>query len=427
MALQGTIKDFALPDIFQLIGIQRKTGLLVLENDTDTVSLKFLEGQIVGADTSTESLEDRLGELLVRTGRITQAQLQEALRLQKQTLRRLGHILVDLGYIEEEGLVEALRVQSSQIIYRLFRWRDGKYRFTAAENLDYDENHFTPISSETVLMEGARMMDEWPIIERRIRSDRIILRKTEAAAALDVEGETPLGNDSEFEADRPEQAGAQKSASNPGVQISTEEREVLLLVDGKRPVRAICDLLPFGEFDACRILSDLMTKNLLAEVGTERVRRAQEGDLLSRIVSGAARAGVFLLALVSLATLSTNPWTPGSVLAHDPTTERIREYVSFARLEKLDQAIRVFYLEAGEVPGSLEVLVSGGYVREAVLRDPWGRAYGFEVSPGGYRVAGLDAAGEPSAEFTISRRFTPVQQMLRGEGAGSSGTVGREP
>ena len=61
MALKGTILDFALPDIFQLIGIQRKTGLLTLQNDKDTVSLKFLEGQIVGADTSSESLEDRLG------------------------------------------------------------------------------------------------------------------------------------------------------------------------------------------------------------------------------------------------------------------------------------------------------------------------------------------------------------------------------
>ena len=41
MALSGTLKDFALPDIFQLIGMQRKTGLLTLESDRETVSVVF--------------------------------------------------------------------------------------------------------------------------------------------------------------------------------------------------------------------------------------------------------------------------------------------------------------------------------------------------------------------------------------------------
>ena len=49
MALQGTIKDFALPDIFQLIGLQKKTGILTLSNDEETVTLKFRIGEVVGA------------------------------------------------------------------------------------------------------------------------------------------------------------------------------------------------------------------------------------------------------------------------------------------------------------------------------------------------------------------------------------------
>ena len=81
MALVGTIKDFGLADILQLIGLQRKTGLLTLEHDTDMVTVKFLEGAVVGADTSTRNLEDLLGSVLVRTGRITQAQLRESLQI----------------------------------------------------------------------------------------------------------------------------------------------------------------------------------------------------------------------------------------------------------------------------------------------------------------------------------------------------------
>ena len=91
MALQGTIKDFALPDIFQLIGLQRKTGVLTLKHGPETVTIKFLEGQVVEADMASESLENRIGTVLVRTGRISQPQLDEALGIQRSTLQRLGH------------------------------------------------------------------------------------------------------------------------------------------------------------------------------------------------------------------------------------------------------------------------------------------------------------------------------------------------
>ena len=50
MALEGTIKDFGLPDIFQLIGLQRKTGLLTLKNEKDQVTVSFENGMVVNAE-----------------------------------------------------------------------------------------------------------------------------------------------------------------------------------------------------------------------------------------------------------------------------------------------------------------------------------------------------------------------------------------
>ncbi|HJQ98388.1 MAG TPA: DUF4388 domain-containing protein, partial [Candidatus Polarisedimenticolaceae bacterium] len=185
MALEGTIRDFGLADILQLIGIQRKTGVLSLDNGQEAVTVTFLDGHVVGADTKERNLEDMLGSVLVRTGRVTDAQLREALRLQRETLQRLGYILVRQRFISEEDLVEALRIQVTQIVYRLFRWRDGKYQFSPKDHMDYDTEHFQPIAAETILMEGARMIDEWPIIERRIRSSTLVFRKTQAAAALE--------------------------------------------------------------------------------------------------------------------------------------------------------------------------------------------------------------------------------------------------
>ena len=254
MALSGTIKDFGLGDIFQLIGIQRKTGELTLEADGDLVTIKFMDGQVVGADTRSASVEDLLGAVLVRTGRLTSKQLTQALALQKQTLQRLGFILVKNGLINEEELIEALRVQSLQIVYRLFRWTSGNYCFVAADNLDYDEKHFVPISAESILMEGARMIDEWPIIERRIRSDNMVVRLTEEAN-LDLEpgpGPGPVVSDTEFDSVFDTQAPDEEpEAADPAeVSLSDEERQMLRLVDGRRTVLEINDHANIGEFDS---------------------------------------------------------------------------------------------------------------------------------------------------------------------------------
>ncbi len=420
MALQGTIKDFALPDIFQLIGIQRKTGLLTLENGDDVVTIKFLEGQVVGADTRTETLEDRLGGVLVRTGRITSAQLHEALRTQKNTCQRLGYILVSSGHITEDDLVDALRVQSSQIIYRMFRWHDGNYNFDSVEDLEYDQKHFQPISSETILMEGARMVDEWPIIERRIKSDKMILRKTASAEGLDLAGGSLLEDDIEFDIglfDDPESEPEPESVEGPEIKVSEEEKGVLSLVDGHRSVREICDLVNIGEFDTFRLLSEMFTRCLVEEVPRDAtVLEVSSQSRLGRVVALVSYAVVGLMVVVSLGTMKSNPFTPWRLVADSVTTDRLKYYSSQARLEKIEQALDVFFFDAGTVPRSLALLSQGGYLRPEDLLDPWGRVYAFQVSPGGYQLRGLDEAGQPAPELTTARRFTGMQRRMLGDG-----------
>jgi type IV pilus assembly protein PilB len=61
------------------------------------------------ATTRKESSQsNKLGELLVKAGKVSQAQVNEALTLQKDQGGRLGANLVKLGYISEKQLVESL-------------------------------------------------------------------------------------------------------------------------------------------------------------------------------------------------------------------------------------------------------------------------------------------------------------------------------
>jgi hypothetical protein len=186
MALEGTIKDFGLPDIFQLIGLQRKTGHLTLSNDKESVTVTFENGMVVMADSSSKRLEDRLGNVLVKQGKLGKERLEEALETQKQTLQRLGHILATNSFITGRDLREALQVQVSQIVFKVFRWRDGNYNFAPADTVDYDRENFTPMSADFILMEGIRMVDEWPIIEKKIPSMDMVFRPVVDSAMIDV-------------------------------------------------------------------------------------------------------------------------------------------------------------------------------------------------------------------------------------------------
>jgi hypothetical protein len=416
MALQGTIKDFGLADILQLIGIQRKSGILTLENAEDVVTVTFLEGQVVAADTKKRSVEDLLGSVLVNTGRITEAQLRDALRSQKKTLQRLGHILVKNNLISEDDLIEALRVQSLQIVYRLFRWRDGDYSFRTMDRIEYDERHFVPINAETILMEGARMVDEWPIIERRIKSDRMVLRQTTAAQDLDLAVESMVDADINIDLgfDSGTHSGDKDASAKTEIKLAPDEREVLGLVDGRRTAEEISERTTLGEFDTYRILADLLTRNLIEEVKRPSAADtvAQRSGFVDRVLQGFLNAIILFAVLAALATLNANPLSPWRVAGESEGTLQLRIYASQARLEQIERAIQVFYLDAGAFPPSLEPLALNGYLRAQDLIDPWGRPYGYALSQGGYQLFGLDSQGNPSPSLTVSHRFGTVQRMM---------------
>lgn len=411
MALQGTIKDFGLAEILQLLGIQRKTGVLSVDNGEDVVTVTFFQGQIVGADAKTRNLEDLLGSVLVRTGRITEGQLQDALRIQKSTLQRLGYVLVKSGAISETDLRESLRIQVSQIVYRLFRWRSGSYHFAPTEHVEYDEDHFTPIGAETILMEGARMIDEWPIIERRLRSPSLVYSKTEKGDRLDSPVASIVEADVDLALDR-----AEVEEPSPDVRLGSEERDVLHLVNGRYTVQDIVDRCPLGEFDTYRILYDLLDRNLIEEVRVESSERADAADDRRARIRAALLSGmVFVLAVVSLATLRANPVSPWRLSRTAVDTDALNAYASRGRLERIEKALRVHYLDRGALPSRLADLVASECIRPSELLDPWGRPYAYQPDSAGYTLTGTDASGEASDRLEVERRLHPSQRLIVGD------------
>ena len=125
MAIEGPLKELGIHDVFQLLDLSRKTGILRVTSDLRNNEGKvwFETGAILFAQL--RSNPHPLGEMLVRAGKITEADLQRARDMQKQGDKRpIGEILVEIDAINNKELDRQVRFQSEEVIFENMGWEE---------------------------------------------------------------------------------------------------------------------------------------------------------------------------------------------------------------------------------------------------------------------------------------------------------------
>src|SRR5439155_1808838 len=90
----------------------------------------FEKGRICYA--SIVNRRDRLGDILVKHGKITQGQLEAGVQRQTKELgKKLGEILVGMAVITQTDLGRFMRVQIEESVYFLFTLTQGTFNFEA--------------------------------------------------------------------------------------------------------------------------------------------------------------------------------------------------------------------------------------------------------------------------------------------------------
>lgn len=408
MALEGTLRDFSLADIFQLIGLQRKTGVLTLRAPEDVVTISFLEGRVVGADSLNKRLEDRLGQVLLKSRLADRAELESALKTQMETLERLGHILLRNGALSRDELRRALEQQILQIVFRVFRWQDGDYHFSQETSIDYDQELVTPMSTESILMEGARMLDEWPIIERRIPHRGIVFVRTPAARLIEVMEEQDAEPVVEFELNL--EAPPPPAPAQSKIRLTQQEADILAQVDGVATVDDIIKASATSDFETCKGLYNLLTRGLLREATREELDHAsQEASGQTPAIRPPLRVPWFAaLALPMLAAsvfLSTaNPLNPA--FGKGPKIlPRIASSLSWARMWGLWELINSRATLEGSFPDSIPALADPGQAGVSTGVDPWGTPYRYVLREDSVLLGGSTPGGLPDPNLLLFRHL----------------------
>jgi hypothetical protein len=330
VALEGNLRDFNLLEVIQLLGQQGKSGVLRVWDTTSVERQIFLFGGRISHATSTRREgRDLLGERLVKTGIVSRKDFEKVLSIQKDTSYHIGELLVDRGLADEESVMNALYTQIHEIIYEVFKLSEGHFKFDILPQSEFPKIAVA-LSSEEVMLNILRMVDEWPEIEKRVAPPHVVLEHSGALEEL-------------------------------GLELPEDHETVYRLVDGVRNVREIGELSVLGKFATLEVLADLLESGYVrrrpgagptiapsvrSALTTERPRRVPPiGGLIATLV------GTVLIALWILQFDLGHFFADVQSDAYSPTTYRERVI-----REKIALGTRIFYLETGanpQVPGDL--------------------------------------------------------------------------
>jgi tetratricopeptide (TPR) repeat protein len=242
MAIEGSLADVGLADICQLLSLARKTGCLTITDRSNFGYVYFDKGRVVYA--SVLNRPDRLGDLLLKAGAVSGEALSRALEEQgREGEKRLGEILVDSGALSQEELEKWIVVQIEEAVFHLFTWNTGFFHFNPDERPSEEQVFLVSLSVDGLLMEGARRVDEWSQIEKKIPSLDLIFRI----------GRDPLSE---------------------GVSLSRTQERLLPLLDGSRTVRDLARDAGLVEFETGKAVFELIQGGFLEEIG----RKLPEDD-----------------------------------------------------------------------------------------------------------------------------------------------------
>jgi tetratricopeptide (TPR) repeat protein len=192
----------------------------------------FERGAVVAAEI--RSNPHPLGTLLLRAGKIAEADLARARALQGAgDGRRLGDILVDLGAMNRRELERLVRQQVQEVIFELMNWSEGYFSFEETSGPRTSAEASVRIPTESLLMEAARRIDEWSRIEAKVPHLGVVPRFADADSQHGMLDLTPF------------------------------EWEVIAAVDGARDLRAIAEVLGRAEFEIARTIFGLTSTGVV--------------------------------------------------------------------------------------------------------------------------------------------------------------------
>lgn len=322
MALTGNLETFYLTTILQLLHNDRKTGILRVTRDEEEIKLYIEDGAIIHASRTQE--KNRLGDLLVKHGMITEKQLRECLAQSQESRHPLGKVVLEKGYATIQSLKQVICKQAENAIYDLFLWDRGGFEYQDA-SFSTQGMVIKKINMMSLMLEATRRIDELSVLKKQIPDDGMVFKLS--------------GN----------------MKGDQSVNLTPDEWSVLSLIDGKSDVRQLFQASVLDRYSVYRILNSLISAGCI-EASEElspalRAKKAFEQikDVDSKMIRewfdtlGLARSSILRVVFTRIIRDATSP--DELMEAIDREAPKIPHGLEMNTLARLNREKQVPFLE----------------------------------------------------------------------------------
>ena len=338
----GEIWEGVVPGILRGLYVGRRTGTLTFQVQGEHRGVHFRRGSIVNADTDVR--EDRLGSVLARSGRLSDADRKRAEGFALRDRKRLGTVLVEMGLMDRPALEEALALHVDAVLSKVFVWTEGRYEFREYAEL--------PLADEMTL---------------RVSTGDLILQAAHSVRDPDVVRYN-LGD-----VDRALVASSDPLLRFQRIQLSPLDGYVMSRVDGVLTAREVVRLVPAPRAEAERSLFGLLSTGVIEYRGERR----PAAEATSAPAAPPAGALADAVALEPPASPSTpEPETearredePGTASLPGPEPTVILDTPSFVERAPVDPTVILERPQLDEAPVDPTVILEGPTLEEAPV-DP---------------------------------------------------------
>ncbi len=227
--LRGQLTQLALPEILQHLRLTNATGVLSLVSGGARKALYLKGGRVVFASSNLPN--DRLGEILIREGKITVEEYEASIKAITKG-KRQGKVLVEMGALSPKDLWEGVQTQVREIVFSIFLWEDGQFHFEES-TLPDKERITVDLDVTSLILEGVRRVDANGAVTGRY----------------------------------PEGALVPETVAAPPGLLEPYESHVLELIDGERSVLEICQDSEIGDNETLKVLYALISSGIVRVKG----------------------------------------------------------------------------------------------------------------------------------------------------------------
>jgi hypothetical protein len=215
--LKGRLAEVPLPELLQHLRANGARGVLSLTAGGARKSLYVRAGQVVFATSNLPN--DRLGELLLREGKITVDEYEASIQALSRG-KRQGRALVEMGALSPKDLWDGVQLQIREVVYSLFEWEEGEFLFEESSLPDQEKITVDLEIGDLILVGSRRMAADGPVRAHFPPGDATLERV--------VTGQ-PRG-------------------------LEHYEAHVLALVNGRRTTYEVCQVSEIGELETLKVI-----------------------------------------------------------------------------------------------------------------------------------------------------------------------------